>query len=103
MDEILKGTNSQDRHIGSKALITQLLESKGRGIIATHDLDLHVLEEDYEKNNPELVIKNWNFDVKIDGKDILFDYKLKRGVCTSLNASQLMKNMGININQDNVD
>ncbi|MFK7947563.1 MAG: hypothetical protein AB8G11_08240, partial [Saprospiraceae bacterium] len=40
LDEILKGTNSRDRHTGSRALIEQLIKSKGMGLIATHDLEL---------------------------------------------------------------
>ena len=44
LDEILKGTNSKDRHTGSKALIKQLIIDKGSGIIATHDLELGQLE-----------------------------------------------------------
>ena len=44
LDEILKGTNSRDRHTGGKALIQQMINSRGAGIIATHDLELGTLE-----------------------------------------------------------
>lgn len=92
LDEILKGTNSTDRHTGSKALIQQLIESKGGGIIATHDLELGVLEAQYDG-----AIENLCMEVKIKEKQLDFDYKLYKGVSQSFNATLLMKNMGIKI------
>jgi Mismatch repair ATPase (MutS family) len=92
LDEILRGTNSNDRHIGSVALIRQLIKSKAAGILATHDLALSHLEHDMPQ-----VIDNYNFDVKIENEELFFDYKLEKGICKSLNASILMKKMGIEI------
>lgn len=92
LDEILRGTNSNDRHIGSVALIKQLIKSNAVGIIATHDLALSQLEEELTEE-----IDNYNFDVKIENDELFFDYKLTKGVCKSLNASILMKKMGIKV------
>ena len=92
LDEILRGTNSTDRHIGSTALIKQLIRNNAVGIVATHDLSLTDMIEDYPEN-----IENYNFNIKINNEDLYFDYLLNKGVCTSLNASILMKKMGINI------
>ncbi|MFK7907584.1 MAG: hypothetical protein AB8B69_20775 [Chitinophagales bacterium] len=91
MDEILKGTNSNDRHQGSVALIRQLLQHKGVGIIATHDLDLCTME-----SRTDGKVENWCFEVEItkEGK-MIFDYTFKRGVCQSMNATTLMQQMGI--------
>ncbi len=50
LDEILRGTNSNDRHIGSKALIKQLIKYNAVGILATHDLNLSEMEKDYPEN-----------------------------------------------------
>src|SRR6185312_7472795 len=50
LDEILRGTNSLDRHTGSKALIKQLIKKKAAAIIATHDLELANLKEDFFEN-----------------------------------------------------
>lgn len=94
MDEILKGTNSNDRHTGSKALIKQLIKSKGSGIIATHDLELGALEASYGG-----AIENWCMEVEVNEGELVFDYKLKKGVSQSFNATQLMKNMGIRITE----
>jgi DNA mismatch repair ATPase MutS len=90
LDEILRGTNSNDRHIGSKALIKQMIRYKGTGIIATHDLELSKLEN-------ELPVQNFSFDVQVENDQLYFDYKLHHGVCRSLNASILMRKMGIEI------
>ncbi len=90
LDEILRGTNSNDRHTGSVALIKQLIKNNAPGIIATHDLSLSSLTEEHGQT-----IDIYNFDVKIQGEELYFDYKINRGICKSLNASILMKKMGI--------
>jgi len=90
LDEVLRGTNSRDRQIGSVALVKQLVRQNVSGIIATHDLALGTLEQELPEN-----ISNSHFDVKIDGENMSFDYKLHKGICTSLNASLLMKKIGI--------
>lgn len=92
LDEILKGTNSTDRHKGSKALILQLINDQGAGIVATHDLELGNMEKEY----PSLM-ENICLEVDIKGNALEFDYKLRKGVCKSLNASILMQNMGIEL------
>ena len=94
LDEILKGTNSKDRHTGSKALIKQLINNKGAGIIATHDLDLGVLESQYGG-----AIENLCMEVRVENGELFFDYTLETGVSKSFNATILMKNMGIKINE----
>jgi DNA mismatch repair ATPase MutS len=92
LDEILRGTNSLDRHTGSKALIRQLLQHQAVGMLATHDLELAKLADEYPGN-----IHNYHFDVQVAGEELYFDYKLKEGVCESLNASILMKKIGIEL------
>ncbi len=90
LDEILRGTNSNDRFTGSVALIKQLIGYGTVSIVATHDLKLAELSEQLPGR-----IDNYHFDVKIDGEELYFDYKLTDGICKSLNASILMKKMGI--------
>ncbi len=93
LDEILRGTNSLDRHIGSKALIRQLIKQGVVAVIATHDLELAKLKAEL----PE-AIHNYHFDVQVaNGDELYFDYKLKDGICTSLNASILMRKIGIEL------
>ncbi|MEM1326332.1 MAG: hypothetical protein AAGI23_10280 [Bacteroidota bacterium] len=92
LDEILKGTNSRDRHTGSKALIRQLIAAAGGGIIATHDLELGILEAQYDG-----AVENLRIEVTIKDGQLDFDYKLKKGVSESFNATILMQQMGIEI------
>jgi len=91
LDEVLRGTNSADRHTGSKALVRQLLADQAMAIVATHDLELATLASDLPG------IHNYHFDVQVQGEELFFDYKLRPGICTSLNASILMKKIGIRL------
>jgi DNA mismatch repair ATPase MutS len=90
LDEILKGTNSKDKAEGSFKFVEKLLEYKANGIIATHDLSLCELE----KLHPE-DISNLYFDVEIKNDDLYFDYLLRPGICSNMNATFLMEKMGI--------
>lgn len=94
LDEILKGTNSVDRHTGSAALIRQLIRQRGGGLIATHDLELGRLEAEAGG-----AIENLRIEVAIKDGQLDFDYKLKKGVSESFNATLLMKRMGIKIEE----
>ena len=62
------------------------------GILATHDLQLAEMASMYPGN-----LTNYHFDVQIKDEELFFDYKLKDGVCKSMNASILMKKIGIRI------
>jgi len=90
LDEILKGTNSKDQHFGSVGLIKKILLLRGSGIIATHDLALSSMEEEYPQH-----LRNLCFEIEIENNELLFDYKLKLGFCKTMNASFLMKKMDI--------
>lgn len=92
LDEILRGTNSFDRHTGSAALIKQLVKHHAAGIVATHDIELAALKKDFPAN-----ILNYHFDVQVSNDELYFDYKLKDGICNSMNASILMKKIGIEL------
>lgn len=90
LDEILKGTNSEDKQRGSLALMKRLTGLGGNGIIATHDLALGSLENEFPRE-----IKNWHFDAVICEDVLTFDYKLREGIARNMNASFLMRKMGI--------
>ncbi|MFY0713342.1 DNA mismatch repair protein MutS [Seonamhaeicola sp. NFXS20] len=89
LDEILKGTNSTDKAIGSKKFVEKLVALNATGIIATHDLSLCEIENELE------AVKNCYFDAEIINDELHFDYKLKQGVCQNMNASFLLKKMNI--------
>ncbi|WP_158839273.1 MutS-related protein [Polaribacter sp. L3A8] len=89
LDEILKGTNSKDKAIGSKKFVEKLTKSKSTGIIATHDVSLCELENEFTG------IKNYYFDAEIIDDELHFDYTLKNGICKNMNASFLLQKMEI--------
>ena len=89
LDEILKGTNSTDKAIGSRKFVEKLVKLNATGIIATHDLSLTEIEKELE------AVKNYYFDAEIINDELFFDYKLKQGVCQNMNASFLLKKMEI--------
>ncbi|TGD81305.1 MutS-related protein [Hymenobacter wooponensis] len=91
LDEILKGTNSQDRHRGARALVHQLHKRPASGLISTHDLELAALEQELPGT-----VSNFSFNSFLEPDGTLrFDYHLTPGVCRAFNASQLMRLMGI--------
>ncbi len=90
IDEMLKGTNSTDKLNGSKELIKQLISLGAVGIVATHDLKLTDLAEQYSE-----AIQNQCFEVQLTNDDLSFDYLLRPGVTRTMNATFLMKKMGI--------
>lgn len=95
IDEMLKGTNSHDKHEGSAALIRRLTRLGASGLVATHDVELGVLEKEY----PEKILTRC-FEVATEGSQLKFDYILRPGISKSLNATFLMKKMGIIDNEE---
>tara|TARA_R110002051_G_scaffold99857_1_gene170203 strand:- start:9081 stop:10763 length:1683 start_codon:yes stop_codon:yes gene_type:complete len=89
LDEILKGTNSTDKAIGSRKFVEKLIASKATGIIATHDLSLCEAATDLPQ------VKNHYFDAEIIDNELHFDYTFKKGICKNMNASFLLKKMQI--------
>ncbi len=91
LDEMFKGTNSEDRHRGGFSLINQLSELSTSGIIASHDIELAKLS-----GNKNLVA-NYSFNSAIINDSMIFSYKLHPGICNDFNASELMEKSGIKI------
>ena len=91
LDEIFKGTNSEDRHKGGFSLITQLSTLKTSGIIATHDIELAKL------SGEKMLVENYSFNSEIIDDAMIFSYEIHPGICTDFNASELMKKSGIKI------
>ena len=90
LDEILKGTNSKDKEEGSKQYIKRVSELNASGIIATHDISLAELEKEFPEK-----IQNFCFEAENTGDILFYSYKLKKGITTRMNATILMKQMGI--------
>lgn len=89
LDEILKGTNSKDKEIGSTRFLQKLQRLNVKGVIATHDLSLCELSV---HNN---AFMNMYFDSTIMDEELSFDYRIREGICKNMNASFLLKKMNL--------
>ncbi len=93
LDEILQGTNSQERQIAVTRVIQQLLARKAIGAISTHDLQLPDVKE--LAGNLDVVHFKESF-VEIDGKQTMtFDYLLRPGITPTTNALKLLALVGL--------
>lgn len=92
LDEILHGTNSADRFIGSEAIVRGLQKQNAIGIITTHDLALAKIVDDLSP-----AATNMHFEDHIENGKIAFDYKLKPGVIQKSNAIALMRSVGLDV------
>jgi DNA mismatch repair ATPase MutS len=90
LDEILRGTNSEDKRKGSIGFVKKITEKMAYGLVATHDLELAKLAEQL----PQLFTAIC-FEVTLNNNELEFDYKLQPGVTQNTNASFLMQRMGI--------
>jgi len=90
VDEILRGTNSDDKTHGSEEFIKKIISCNCLTLFATHDLSLSLLEKDFPG-----IVTNCCFESSILNEELSFDYKLRPGIAKNKNASFLMKKMDI--------
>ena len=90
VDEILRGTNSDDKSHGSEEFIKKIISFNCLTLFATHDLSLSALQNDFPG-----VVTNYCFESTIVDAELSFDYKLQPGIAKNKNASFLMKKMEI--------
>ena len=90
LDEILRGTNSDDKRTGTVEVIKKMADKHAFGGIATHDLEVCNVAKHY----PDVLI-NKRFEVAIINDELIFDYQLKNGICENKSASFIMKKMGV--------
>lgn len=90
LDELLSGTNSHDRQVGTESIVRGLLRHRGIGIVTTHDLALTRIIDTLDGS-----AANFHFgDTFAEGK-LHFDYRLSPGIAQSTNALQLMQSIGL--------
>ncbi|HLY91925.1 MAG TPA: mismatch repair protein [Candidatus Angelobacter sp.] len=92
LDEILQGTNSRDRRIGTEGILRMLLGNGAIGLVTTHDLALTSLEELFPGR-----VRNVHFQEKFEAGRLSFDYQLRPGVVTTSNGIELMRSIGIDL------
>jgi hypothetical protein len=90
LDEVMRGTNSKDKHDGTAMLIQKLLNYSCLALIATHDTELGVLAEQHPG-----AIANFCFESELSEDGLHFDFTMRKGVAQTKNATYLMKQMGI--------
>jgi cytochrome c biogenesis protein CcdA len=90
LDEILRGTNSDDKRNGTIEVVKKVIAHKAIGAIATHDIEVCLTTKEYP-----YVLTNKCFEVEIINDDLHFDYKLRDGICRNKSATFLMKKMGV--------
>ena len=90
LDELLSGTNSHDRLIGTQFVLREFVEHHAIGVVSTHDLALTQI--------PTLLgerAANYHFEDRIEDGGLIFDYKLKPGIVETSNALKLMHAIGL--------
>lgn len=90
LDEILRGTNSDDKRTGTVEVVKKILSKKAIGAIATHDLKVCDTTAEFPDQ-----LTNKCFEVEIVNDELYFDYKLREGVCKNKSATFLMEKMGV--------
>lgn len=90
LDEILRGTNSDDKRTGTIEVVKKMIARQAIGAIATHDVEVCNITADY----PDQLV-NRCFEANIENNNLYFDYKLRDGICKNKSATFLMEKMGV--------
>jgi hypothetical protein len=92
LDEVLQGTNSHDRRVGTEGVLRTLIRNNAIGLVTTHDLALTSLENVFPDR-----VRNAHFQERFEDDRLSFDYRLRPGVVTTSNGIELMKSIGLDI------
>ncbi len=92
LDELLQGTNSNDRRIGAEGVVRALLKRGAIGLVSTHDLALVDIG-----NALDGQLHNVHFREEFEDGTMHFDYKLREGVVTKSNGLALMRSIGLDV------
>jgi hypothetical protein len=92
LDEVLHGTNSHDRRVGTEGVLRTLTRNSAIGMVTTHDLALTSLEEVFPTQ-----VSNVHFQERFEDDRLSFDYCLRAGVVTTSNGLELMKSIGLDV------
>lgn len=92
LDEILHGTNSEERQVGARWILSELIAAGATGAVSTHDLALCALP-------PHLMahVRTVHLRESVEGEQMTFDYKLRAGPVSGGNALRLMRSLGLEV------
>jgi DNA mismatch repair ATPase MutS len=98
LDEILHGTNSEERQVGARWILAELLRRDAIGAVSTHDVGLCRLP-------PELMEKvaQHHFRESVEDGRMTFDYRLRSGPVSGGNALRLMRLVGLDVPLEGLD
>jgi len=94
LDELLAGTNSHDRLAGTEFVVRNLVGRNAIGIVSTHDLALAGIPQAMGER-----AANCHFEDRLEGGQLIFDYKLKPGIVKTSNALELMRSIGLGVTE----
>jgi MutS-like protein len=92
LDEVLQGTNSHDRRVGTEGVLRTLVRNGAIGLVTTHDLALTSLDQVFPEH-----VRNAHFQERFEDDRLSFDYCLRPGVVTTSNGIELMKSIGLDV------
>jgi hypothetical protein len=92
LDELLQGTNSNDRRIGAAGILRALVDRDAIGMVSTHDLALTDLEGPAKSR-----LHNVHFQDELQNGRMKFDYQLREGIVTKSNGLELMRSIGLDV------
>jgi hypothetical protein len=92
LDELLQGTNSDERRLGAEVVIRTLLDHGAIGLVTTHDLALTQIAEVLTPR-----AANAHFEDQLENGAMAFDYRMRSGVARSKNALALMRAVGFEV------
>jgi DNA mismatch repair ATPase MutS len=92
LDELLQGTNSHDRRIGSEGIVRAFVELGAIGLVSTHDLALTDIGGLGQGS-----LHNVHFQDELENGRMKFDFTLREGVVTKSNGLELMRSIGLKV------
>jgi len=92
LDELLQGTNSNDRRVGAEGVLRGLVERGAVGIVTTHDLALTEMGELQQG-----MLRNMHFQDDLEEGRMRFDFLLREGIITKSNGLALMRSIGLKV------
>ena len=93
LDEILHGTNTAERRVAARRVLTSLIKAGAIGAATTHDLTL--ADDPALDGAAERVHFTERFERRDGGMTMTFDYQLRPGLATSANALKLLEMIGL--------
>lgn len=92
LDEILHGTNSEERQVGARWVLATLIQAGATGAVSTHDLGLCELPEPLMQH-----VRTVHLRESVRDEQMTFDYKVWPGPVKGGNALLLMRSLGLDV------